>query len=404
MLFDPQRGVEARRQPLTCRFLIASGAIDLSGEKQALYALCLQPGAQIPGVEEVVFDGVARPGDAGLLKTLDGARQFALRGVGQAGGNAVGIHLRGGQAFRLHEDLMGRLVRKPDHLVLHRGTIARPDALYAAVEHGRAMQGGADDVVGARVSVGNVAWDLARTLFRGAEERERRRRLVPRLRSQPAVIDGAAIQARRGAGLQPPDPERQFAQPLRQGVCRRVAGPSALVVALPHMQPARQESPHREDHAGGAKARAHLRNHAAHRAAFDDQVIHGLLKQIQVFRSLQQGANDAPVQGAVDLRPGGAHRRPPAGVQDAELDPAPVRRQPHGAAEGVYLLHQVPLANSAYGGVAGHLPQGVHAVGQQQNARAQPGARQGRLGPGMTAANDDDLVFLPMVAHTGPAL
>ena len=403
-LFDPQGGVDARHQPLTRRFLIASGAVDLPGEKHALYALCLQPRTQIAGVEEVVFDGVARPGDAGMLKTLDGARQFALRGVGQAGGNAVGIHLRGGQAFRLHEDLMGRLVRKPDHLVLYRGAIARPDALYAAVEHRRVAQGGADDVVGARVGVGNMAWRLARALLRGAEERERRRRIVPRLRGQPAVIDGAAVQARRGAGLQPPGPERQFAQPLRQGVRRRVAGPSALVVALPHMQPTRQKSPHREDHAGGAKADAQLRPHAANRAALDDQVLHGLLKQIQVFRPLQQGANDAFVQGAVDLRPGGAHRRPPAGVQDAELDPAPVRRQPHGAAQGVYLLDQVPLANAAYGGVAGHLPQGVHAVGQQQNAGAKPGARQGRLGPSMTAANDDDLVFLPVVAHNRPGI
>ena len=167
------------------------------------------------------------------------------------------------------------------------------------------------------------------------------------------------------------------------------------------MDPAGQEGADGQHHAGRVKPQARLRHHACHAVAFDYQVIHGLLEQVQVVRAFQQGADDPFIQAAVDLRPGGPHCRTLAGVEDAELYSAPVRGGAHDPAQGVYLLHQVAFADTADGRVARHLPQGIDAVGQQQGTRAQARRGQGSLGPGVAAADDNHLVLLFTVAHQG---
>ena len=123
---------------------------------------------------------------------------------------------------------------------------------------------------------------------------------------------------------------------------------------------------------------------------------------MQVFRAFKQGTNGPFIKAAVNLCPGGPHRRALAGIEDAELYPATVRGARHDPAEGVYLLHQVPFADTPDGRVARHLPQGIDTVGQQQGIGAHTRGRQGSLGPGMAPADDDYVVFVFTGAHISP--
>ena len=233
-------------------------------------------------------------------------------------------------------------------------------------------------------------------------EREKGNRVITRLPGEPAVIDGPAVEARRRAGLQPSRAERQVAQAARQGVRRRLTGPSALVTGFAHVDPAGQKRAGCQHHAGSAETQARLCHDTPDNTAFNNQVVHGLLEQVQVVRLLKQGTYRSLVQAAVNLCPGGAHRGPLAGVEDAELYPAPVRRPGHDSAQGVDLLDQVAFADAPYGRVARHLAEGVDTVGQQQGLNSHARGSQGGLGAGMAATDDNDFVFLLSGAHISP--
>ncbi len=168
------------------------------------------------------------------------------------------------------------------------------------------------------------------------------------------------------------------------------------------MDPAAQERAHGQHHTRCAKFQTSLRDHACDAVAFDNQVVHGLLEQVQVVRSFKQGTNDPFIQAAVNLCPGGPHRRALAGVEDTELYSAAVRGAGHDPAQGVYLLHQVAFTDTADGRIARHLPQGIDTVGQQQGTGAHTRGRQGSLGPGMAPADDDYVVFVFTGAHISP--
>jgi len=85
-------------------------------------------------------------------------------------------------------------------------------------------------------------------------------------------------------------------------------------------------------HGAGMKVHTHVGAHPRHGVALEDQVIHRLLEQGQVRLVLHHGADCGLVAHAVSLRTGRTHRRPLAGVEDAELDAAQVRRPGHGPA------------------------------------------------------------------------
>ena len=100
----PPRRVEARDEPLGGRLLVPGRAVDLAREEEAVHRARLERRAEIPGVEVVVLDGVARPGDDRVLEALDRAHQLVLDIERQARRDAVRVHLRRVEALRLDED------------------------------------------------------------------------------------------------------------------------------------------------------------------------------------------------------------------------------------------------------------------------------------------------------------
>jgi hypothetical protein len=73
------------------------------------------------------------------------------------------------------------------------------------------------------------------------------------------------------------------------------------------------------------------------------------------------------------------------------LDAGPIDRSCHAAAQGIDLADEVSLTDTAEGGVATHLTQGLDALREQQGATTDPGCGERGLGSGMAAADDDDI-------------
>src|SRR3984957_11539480 len=144
-----ERGVAARQQPLRGGLLVTGGAVDLTGEEQAGDEFALQAVSQIARIEKIVLDGVARPRDVRALESPDGSDEFMLDVEGQAGGYPVRVDLVCIETLGLDENLMRRPVGETHDLVFHGRAITRSHTLDQAREHGRALAGGANDVVSA---------------------------------------------------------------------------------------------------------------------------------------------------------------------------------------------------------------------------------------------------------------
>ena len=91
-----------------------------------------------------------------------------------------------------------------------------------------------------------MAGHLAGMISPAAQEREDRLGRVAVLDSHQAEVDGAGVDARGRAGLEPAHGEGQFAQARGQADGGRVAGAAARVVGEAHVDAAGQESADRE--------------------------------------------------------------------------------------------------------------------------------------------------------------
>ncbi len=246
-----------------------------------------------------------------------------------------------------------------------------------------------------RIRVRDPARPLRRVPSRVAEETEDGDRVgIAVLLRQPIEVDGAAVEPRRRAGLQPALRQLQVLQPRREGDSRRIAGAARAVVLQPDMNPPVEEGPGRQDHSLRTEANAHLRDDTRRAAAFQQDVVHRLLEQPQVVLVLQPAPDRPPVQHPVGLGARGAHRRALAAVQDPKLDPRLVGGLGHRPAERIDLLDQMPFADAADRRVAAHLAEGLEAMRQQQRGTAHARGGQRRFGAGMAAADDDDVEVL----------
>ena len=189
-----RRGIETGDQALRRSLLIAGGAVDLARQEQPRQALGLQRRRQLARIDMVVFDGIARPHDAGALQPGNGGHQRRLDVLRQRGRDAVRIDRRVVEPFRLEKNLVPVALAEAHDLVLDRRAIARTAALDLAGIHRRAMHIGANDFMGRRRRAGDAALDLRIGDALG-QHRERLRRIVPRLHFQRRPVDRARRRA-----------------------------------------------------------------------------------------------------------------------------------------------------------------------------------------------------------------
>ena len=182
---DVQRGPQALR----CGFFVAGRAVDLPRKPQSRHGLGFKGGPQLDGVGVVVFNGVTGTQHHGVFQPFEGVNHVELHIEGQAGGNAVGIHLRAVEALRLQKNLVPLPVGETGHLVFNGRAVARASALDDAREHGRAVKTAADDFVRAFVCPRHMARHLFQSRA-GAVKAEARRRRVARLFLKLRIVDG----------------------------------------------------------------------------------------------------------------------------------------------------------------------------------------------------------------------
>ncbi len=220
------------------------------------------------------------------------------------------------------------------------------------------------------------------------KERERLRRIIPRLRRDAGPVDGAAIQPRgvpvfsRRQGR--PKASSASARPIAGASPTRPAGmrcrpmwiiPRRKVPAVTTRAPQRMLSP--------AAVTTPAMPPAPSRSS--PSAVPSRMSRPRRLR--QQLPHRLPVQFPVGLRARAAHRRALGPVQQLEMDPGGIGGPAHQPIQRVDLPHQMALAHPAEGRVAGHLADAVEPLGQKQGAR--PHARRScrRLAAGVAAAH-----------------
>ena len=133
----------------------------------------------------------------------------------------------------------------------------------------------------------------------------------------------------------------------------------------------------RVDPGGGAGIAENARGFA-----FDDR---------QVRRFHYERLHRAPIETPIGLSARALYGGTLAAIEDAELNPRPIRRPRHQTIEGVNLANEVALAEPANCRVARHFADRGETLCDQRRRGAATGRGGSRLRPGMPTADDDDV-------------
>ena len=223
------------------------------------------------------------------------------------------------------------------------------------------------------------------------------------LHLQRRPVDGAAVEARRRAGLQPAQrqPEPGEASATGRAPAARRPGRPACVVSPMWMTP-RRKVPVVSTTAPAPIVRAAGRDHASQPpAVIDGQV----LDHARPASSGPAGRAAAPAspRGRAAGRPGRAGPAPPAPcvrLSTRNWMPAASMARPMTPSSASISRTSWPLPRPPIAGLHDISPMRVAIVGEQQGPRAQPRGRRRRLAAGMAAADHDHVISL----HRSPAV
>ena len=101
----------------------------------------------------------------------------------------------------------------------------------------------------------------------------------------------------------------------------------------------------------------------------------------------------------VGLRAQRVHGRPFAAVEHPVLNAGLIGRARHLPAERIELAHEVALARTADGGVAGHVADGIHIDGKADGVQPQPGGGQRGLNARVPRADNGDVAASGVITH-----
>ena len=177
-------------------------------------------------------------------------------------------------------------------------------------------------------------------------------------------IDGACIDAWWRARLEAIDAQRHFTQALGEGDRGRIPGAAPFVVFHADVDQTIEEGANGQYDRLAADADPALGDDTGDTIPVHDQIVAGLLEDLQVRVVLQGLTHHCLVQQAISLGTGSPHRRALGRVERAKLDPAEIDGLRHDPAKGVDFLDQVSLADPADRRIAGHMPQRIYVVGE----------------------------------------
>ena len=171
----------------------------------------------------------------------------------------------------------------------------------------------------------------------------------------------------------------------------RFADAAGRGLLLADMDQAAQEGAGGEHHGGGGELAAVHQAHAGDAAVGDDQIIGLGFDHSEVRLRGDLALHGLRVELAIGLGARTAHGRALAAVEHAKLDAAGIGHAAHQAVERIDLAHQVALAETADGRIAGHGADGRGAMRDQRRLRAHARGRGRGLAAGMPAADHDDV-------------
>ncbi len=153
--FHREGRVNSGHQPLSCRLLIAGGAIHLPGEIETGHELRLQIMGELRRVEIIIFYGIAGAIEMHVAERLHFLKRLELHAPRQGAREAVDVEFLSGLPFRLQEKLMTLLVGESDNLRLDARAIARAYALDLAIIERRIGEIVMEDLMHLRISMDN---------------------------------------------------------------------------------------------------------------------------------------------------------------------------------------------------------------------------------------------------------
>ena len=177
-----------------------------------------------------------------MFQTRDCLQDRLLNVLRQAGGDAVGIHGRIVQTFRLQKNIVAILAAEPDDLVLDRRAVTRPASSDLAGIDGRFVDVLANDRVRCLSRSGHPAVDLP-VRQTGRQGAERLGFIVAGVGAQTVPVDRTPVQPWRRAGLQPAERQAETRKRLRQADRRGFPHPPGRGLTVTYMDDASQERP-----------------------------------------------------------------------------------------------------------------------------------------------------------------
>ena len=238
---------------------------------------------------------------------------------------------------------------------------------------------------------GDSAGDLRRRDSLG-QKRERHRIVIGLLHFEARPIDRLAVEPGGRAGLQASEFQPQRIEPIGQLEGGRFTGASRRDLLLAHMDEAIEKGAGRQNHGAGREHATIAEQHAGDTALFNDQVFNPTLDDVEIGGRRDLSLHRLPIQLAVGLSAGTVHGRAFGSIEQAELDAGCVGDPAHQAVERVDLADQMTLAEPADGRVARHFADRREGMRDQRRPGADARRGGGRLGSGVPAADDDDVI------------
>ncbi len=237
-----QRGVGSGYESLSGGFLVACGAVDLSGEVEAAHETCLERVAQLCRVEEVVFDGIAGAVYLHVAECRYGLQGFYLYVHRQRGGEAVEVVFGGGFTLGLEEQLVLGLVGKGDDFRFYGRAVARAYALYLSVVQGRVGQPPAKHFVGGFGGIDGVAGAAPQRMLGGGPVGKAVEVFFVGLLCGEGPVYAASVDAHGGASFHACGFESEGCELLGDAVACRLGYASAGQLYAPYVHEAVEES------------------------------------------------------------------------------------------------------------------------------------------------------------------
>src|SRR6267143_610182 len=334
----------------------------------------LEPRRELRRRIVIVLDRITRARHAGALETRDGVQDLQLHGDGQGSREAVHVQLGGVEPLRLEEDLVALGRRELHDLVLDRGAIAWPATADRAAVQRRLLQVALDDVLHLFAGPCDPAGHLTRPLD-ALVEGEAKVGVVAVLPLDLAPIHGAAIDARRRAGLEACYCKSNSFNHLRHlyrwlisRTARRDLGLGADVNATA------EESAGCDDDGARAEATSVFRLDPgdARAGLVEEQIRDHALRELEGRELLEQRAHRATIERPVALCARGPDGRALGAIQHAELNGRAIGGAAHDAAQSIDFADDGTLRDAADRRIATHLADRVENRRKQESLCTEP--------------------------------